>query len=1319
MQAKVMKNTNNSSTIRLLASIAFLSAVDRLAADYPSTVTALGPVGYYRLGETTPVRANKAINSGSAGALGDAYYLGDDDTYSIQGAPGLITGTSNTGATFDQTTEQVIQVPFNSALVTRVFSAEGWFSPNNDPAGLTAAMAFGHLANAAGSGRSGWLLYQDNGASSGGKGWNLRFYNNVGINRALTLTGGDVPTAGSINHVAITFDGTKASLYVNGVLSASGPATDYVPSVDGNFSIGRRDDFAFEYHGSIDEVAVYTNVLSAADVAAHYANGTSASPAVPYDTLVKQSNPLLYYRLDEPAFVPPTTLPTTANAGSWGSGGDGSIDVGVTTGQGGVPYAGFGPNNKAPDLNGLQGSISIPPQNLATDTMTITAWVKRHGPTEPGSSQGSGQGGWAGIVYQRGTTADGAKATGLQFGPAGTGGNGILRYNWNDVANTYNFNSGLNLPNDVWSFVAGVFTPTQTVLCVNGVLVTNIFPNDPHDFSTDPILIGKDPTGRRIPYAGIDEVAIFDKALTAAQLQQLYAAGTPPPAITAQPKGPAGTLYEGFDISLSVTAVGGQPLSYKWLRGTTPVSGQTASTLALKNVKASDSGDYVAVVSNTFGSATSSVVSLTILAGPPILTSAPAPVSILPGGTAKFTSTAVGSSPISFQWFLGETALPGETGPTLTIPQVQAADAGNYKVVATNPNGNTPSAVAALTILPTSPNYVSAVLTRSPVAYWRLNETSGSIAYDSVGSLNGTYKPATTKNNSPGAKPTAFQGLEADNTAYLFDGNTSDITAPALNINNDAMTIILLLQPKGLPPTDLAGLVFTRGGGSGTSGLNTKTGGNLGYHWNDAGETFNWDSALLPVNDQWNFVALVVEPSKATMYMDSGSGMQTAVNEVSHGISTWSGPTHMGTDPSGNRIYGGLMDEVAVFNRALSPADIQAIRDAAYLGTFTPVAAKVVLDPVTQTGFVGDNITLRAAASGTQPLTYQWTKNNQPIPGAIRGSLTIPSATEADSGTYRWTVTQGNSTVNSAQAVLTVLPIPAYANLTDGLVLHLKFDGDYADSSARGNNGTGANKPGFVPDGQFGQALHVAGGKYLSVPDPKADLAFDVADSFSVSVWLRYTTRFNDLPIIGNAVNSTYLPGWVISEDQGKFEWTLVSDMAGSVIADPVGGPLIDNGAWHNMVVVFDRAAEKASSYIDGQFINTRGIVGLGTLVRPDDLTIGQDPTGAYGTGTFDLDDVGIWRKSLSAVEARSVYFAGQSGHSFDAVKPAGPSPVLTPIAGLPGAQFSNVVVNNATKTITADLPAGATTAGYFSIVPPVSITSVQLVNGKLVITYQ
>ena len=60
----------------------------------------------------------------------------------------------------------------------------------------------------------------------------------------------------------------------------------------------------------IDEVAIYPSALSAAAIEAHFDNGVAAVPATPYATLVGSSNPVGYYRLDEPA-APATTQAAT------------------------------------------------------------------------------------------------------------------------------------------------------------------------------------------------------------------------------------------------------------------------------------------------------------------------------------------------------------------------------------------------------------------------------------------------------------------------------------------------------------------------------------------------------------------------------------------------------------------------------------------------------------------------------------------------------------------------------------------------------------------------------------------------------------------------------------------------------------------------------------------------------------------------------------------------------------------------------------------------------------------------------------------------
>jgi hypothetical protein len=220
-----------------------------------------------------------------------------------------------------------------------------------------------------------------------------------------------------------------------------------------------------------------------------------------------------------------------------------------------------------------------------------------------------------------------------------------------------------------------------------------------------------------------------------------------------------------------------------------------------------------------------------------------------------------------------------------------------------------------------------------------------------------------------------------------------------------------------------------------------------------------------------------------------------------------------------------------------------------------------------------------------------------------------------------------------------LVPVPTFGNLTDQLVLHLAFqNGGYADSSGRGNDASPVGVPTLAAS-PVGPAVHLgrSANAYLIVSDTHGDLSFGAADSFTVAFWLRYTVGFYDLPIIGNARNSTYNAGWVITENSGKLDWTAVG--GASVIRDPAYsvGPLMNDGQWHNVVVAFDRTAAQAYSYVDGALVDTASIAGLGSLVTSSPLILGNDVTGVYGSGAFDVGDVGIWRRALSPTEVTSI----------------------------------------------------------------------------------
>jgi hypothetical protein len=92
------------------------------------------------------------------------------------------------------------------------------------------------------------------------------------------------------------------------------------------------------------------------------------------------------------------------------------------------------------------------------------------------------------------------------------------------------------------------------------------------------------------------------------------AGGAIAPAITAQPTGQR--VVVGSTATFTVTATGTAPLGYQWQKGTTPISGATASSYTTPATTLVDDGSsFQVVVSNSAGSVTSNSVMLTVAAG--------------------------------------------------------------------------------------------------------------------------------------------------------------------------------------------------------------------------------------------------------------------------------------------------------------------------------------------------------------------------------------------------------------------------------------------------------------------------------------------------------------------------------------------------------------------------------------------------------------------------------------------------------------------------------------------------------------------------------
>jgi hypothetical protein len=82
----------------------------------------------------------------------------------------------------------------------------------------------------------------------------------------------------------------------------------------------------------------------------------------------------------------------------------------------------------------------------------------------------------------------------------------------------------------------------------------------------------------------------------------------------------------------------------------------------------------------------------------PAFDAQPASVTTQAGATVSFTTSAVGTAPLSYQWYFSDGTLTNATNPTLSLTNVTTFQTGNYWVVASNYYGSVTSIVASLTL---------------------------------------------------------------------------------------------------------------------------------------------------------------------------------------------------------------------------------------------------------------------------------------------------------------------------------------------------------------------------------------------------------------------------------------------------------------------------------------------------------------------------------------------------------------------------------------------------------------------------------------------
>jgi hypothetical protein len=442
--------------------------------------------------------------------------------------------------------------------------------------------------------------------------------------------------------------------------------------------------------------------------------------------------------------------------------------------------------------------------------------------------------------------------------------------------------------------------------------------------------------------------------------------------------------------------------------------------------------------------------------------------SVEPGANVVFSLLATGAPPLFYQWQFNGYAVPGGTNPSLSLVNVQPAQAGLYTAVVTNAYGAATSAPARLVVN----------LPRLWQQVWADDfETNSAAAWDLFwGAANGI------------PDFTARFAFNYATNRYVANGQSNFIppapsSAPGatrglkLTVNkNDAIAALaaVSLYPKGLVLTGNYALrcdVWLNyngpaGGGPGSTEFAT-------FGLNHTGTRVNWASGNAEGSDGVWF-AMCGEggaTSDYRAYVGTGSTGPIQLPFAESGLDANGAQSDSADDPFFRSLFpapayetagapgkhwvqcelsqldGVLtwrLNGVVVAQRTNTSPFTAGTVMLGYMDLFQSIPPEpdetfVIFDnvqvsvvptppvitqrPLPRTVNAGSTVSFSVQATGTAPLAYQWRRNGVNLPGATNSTLILPQVRLEQAGIYTVVVTNLAGSVTSLPALLTVVEV--------------------------------------------------------------------------------------------------------------------------------------------------------------------------------------------------------------------------------------------------------------------------------------------------------